>query len=86
MYGDRHLFLLPTVYSNMKNYEFIEKNIGAKVYVTGEGDLAMCGEFRSLIFEKIPLTIVKLTRGGMAYLVDGSGNFYSVPPRNVREF
>jgi hypothetical protein len=69
----------------MKNHEFIEKNIGAKVYITGDGDLAMNGEFRQLIFNKTELTIVKLTRGGMAYLTDDKGNFYSVPPRNVRE-
>jgi hypothetical protein len=69
----------------MKNYEFIEKNIGAKVYITGDGDLAMNGEFRQLIFNKTELAIVKLTRGGMAYLTDGKNKFYSVPPRNVRE-
>lgn len=69
----------------MKNHEFIEKNIGAKVYITGDGDLMMNGELRQLIFYKTELTIVKLTRGGMAYLTDGKNNFYSVPPRNVRE-
>jgi hypothetical protein len=69
----------------MKSHEFIEKNIGAKVYVTGDGDLAMCGELRRIIFDKTELTIVKLTKGGMAYLVDERNNFYSVPPKNVRE-
>jgi len=69
----------------MKNHEFIKKNIGTKVYVTGDGDLAMQSEFRKIIFNKTELTIVKLTKGGMAYLVDIQGNFYTVPPRNVRE-
>jgi len=30
----------------MKAYDFILNNIGNKVYITGDGDLAMCGEFR----------------------------------------
>lgn len=69
----------------MKNHDFINSNIGNQVYITSDGDLAMCSEFRSLIFNKTTLTIVKLTKGGKAYLKDLSGNFYSVPPRNVRE-
>ena len=69
----------------MKAHEFIEKNIGNKVYVTGDGDLAMCIEFRKIIFNKTELRIVKLTKSGMVYLVDEENNFYTVPPRNVRE-
>lgn len=38
-------------------------------------------EFTKSIREQI----VKLTRGGKAYLQDSLGHFYSVPPRNVRE-
>ncbi len=72
----------------MKTHEFIEKNIGNKVYVTGDGDLAFNGGLRKIISSKtrtIELTIVKLTKGGMAYLMDDENNFYTVPPRNVRE-
>jgi hypothetical protein len=69
----------------MKTHEFIQKNIGAKVYVTGDRDLAINQELRKIIFNKTELTIVKLTRGGMAYLTDNNNNFYTVPPRNVRE-
>lgn len=69
----------------MKAHDFIRESIGCKVYITGDGDLAMNGELRHLIFNKTELTIVKLTRGGMAYLTDGKGKFYSVPPKNVRE-
>jgi hypothetical protein len=69
----------------MKSYDFIVKNIGRKVYVNGDGDLAFNGELRGIIFNKTELTILKLTKGGMAYLVDDENNFYSVPPRNVRE-
>lgn len=69
----------------MKNHDFINSNIGEQVYVTGDGDLAMNSEFRNIIFNKTTLTIVKLTRGGKAYLKDSYGHFYSVPPRNVRE-
>lgn len=69
----------------MKNHDFINSNIGNQVYVTGDGDLAMNSELRDIIFNKTALTIVKLTRGGKAYLQDSLGHFYSVPPRNVRE-
>lgn len=72
----------------MKNHDFIKENIGHKVYVTGDGDLAFDGWLRKIISTKdnrIELTIVKLTKGGMAYLVDEYGDFYTVPPRNVRE-
>ena len=69
----------------MKNHEFIEKNIGNKVYITGDGDLGIHAELRDLIYNKTPLTIIKLTKGGMAYLTDEKNKFYSIPPRNVRE-
>ena len=72
----------------MKNHDFIKQNIGAKVYVTGDGDLAFSGELRKIISTgsyRVELKIVKLTKAGMAYLVDDDGNYYTVPPRNVRE-
>ena len=69
----------------MKNHEFIQKNIGNKVYVTGDGDLGFDYNLRRIIFNKTELTIVKLTKSGLAYLVDDNMNYYAVPPRNVRE-
>lgn len=69
----------------MKAHDFIKSNIGNKVYVTPSGDLAFCGELKHIIYDKTELTIVKLTKSGMAYLVDAENNYYSVPPRNVRE-
>ena len=72
----------------MTNHDFIKNNIGNKVYVTGDGDLAFDGSLRRIISTKdykVQLTIVKLTKGGMAYLVDEHGDFYTVPPRNVKE-
>jgi hypothetical protein len=63
----------------------LKKNIGNRVYVTGDRDLAFNGELRKIISNKTELTIVKLTKSGMAYLVDDEGKFYTVPPRNVRE-
>lgn len=51
----------------MKNHEFIEKNIRNRVYVTGDRDLAFNGELRKIISNKTELTIVKLTKGGMAF-------------------
>jgi hypothetical protein len=69
----------------MNTYDFIRANIGNKVYVTGDGDLGMCGELRKFIFNKTEFTLIRLTRGGMAILSDDNGKEFSVPPSNVRE-
>ena len=72
----------------MTNHDFIKENVGNEVYVTGDGDLYFSGELRKIIStqdNKIVLKIVKLTKSGMAYLVDDNGNYYTVPPRNVKE-
>lgn len=72
----------------MKEYDFINSNIGKKVYLTSEGDLAMGMEYRQFIYNNKEryLTLIKLTKGGMAYLLGDNGKYYSVPPRNVRLF
>ena len=64
--------------------EDVNKHKGRKVVLNGKGDLAFEGELKPLIRNKVPLYIVKLTRGGMVYLTDVSGKFfYSAPPTNV---
>lgn len=71
----------------MTKFEFIQANIGKKVYVTGDGDLYFNGELRPIISSRhrqVELTIVKLTKGGKAYLVADDGLFYSVPIKNVK--
>jgi len=71
----------------MKTYEFIRQAIGTDVYVTGQGDLACGRELSKLIYGKIKLKLIKLTKSGNAYLHDEEANkFYSVPPSNVREY
>jgi len=69
----------------MKTYDFIKQAIGTKVYLTRDGDLAMRGELRGFIYDKTPLTLMRLTRGGMAIVKSDDGKEYSVRPRNVRE-
>jgi len=69
----------------MKTYDFIKQAIGKKVYITGDGDLMMSGGLREFITNKTPLTLVKLSRKGMAVLADDNGVIYSVRPSNVRE-
>jgi small nuclear ribonucleoprotein (snRNP)-like protein len=69
----------------MKTYDFIKQAIGKKVYITRDGDLMMSGELRGFIANKTPLTLVKLSRKGMAVLADDNGGIYSVRPSNVRE-
>ncbi|MCK9446654.1 hypothetical protein M0Q50_07310 [bacterium] len=70
----------------MTTKDFIEQNIGNDVYVTDARDLAFDYELRKIIFNKTKLKLVKMTRSGLAYLEDSEGNFYSVPPSNVREY
>lgn len=69
----------------MKTYDFIRQAIGSKVYLTRDGDLMMSGELRGFIYNKMPLTLMKLTKAGMAVVKSDDGKEYSVPPRNVRE-
>jgi hypothetical protein len=66
----------------MNTLDWISQNIGKKAIVNGNRDLAFNGELKPIIFNKTELTIVKLTRGGMAHLTDGK-RFYTVPPGNV---
>jgi len=73
----------------MKAYDFIDSNIGKKVYLTCGGDLGMDSRLRKYIIgrtkvSEIPdLTIVERTRAGLAYLKTDNG-FVSVPIGNVR--
>lgn len=78
----------------MKAYDFIDQNIGKRVYINGVGDLGFDGNLRKYIYiysfsmdlETYPVIIInKRTRGGLAYLETG-GNFISVPISNVRLF
>lgn len=59
------------------------ESIGETVYVSNKGDLAFDSEMKSLIYKKVPLKIEKLTKGGMVYLSDENGKFYSIPPINI---
>lgn len=66
----------------MNAQELIKASIGKKCVVTGYGDLAMDRRLRKIIFDK-DVTIVGLTKGGMACVSDKDGTLYSVPPRNI---
>ena len=69
----------------MRAYDFINQSIGNKVYLTGDYDLAMDSRFKAFIYLKTPLTLIGLSKGGMA-IVEHEGQQYKVAPRNVREF
>lgn len=70
----------------MKTLDFIKKAIGSKVYITRNGDLIMDAELKGLIYDKTELILIKLTKGGRAYLKDEKTNkYYSVSPKNIRE-
>jgi hypothetical protein len=61
----------------------IKRNIGRRVVINGNRDLAIRGELRPLINEPaLDIRIEKLTKSGMAYLKHGK-QFYSVPTGNV---
>jgi len=70
----------------MKTYDFIKQAIGTYVIINGSRDLSMCGEFRKLIQNKTELKLLKLTKGGNAYVQDEqTGEYYSVPPTNIEQ-
>ena len=68
----------------MKTYDFIQQAIGKKVYLIGDRDLGMDGTFRRFIYDKTELTLVELTKGGMA-VIEHEGQRYRVRPSNIRE-
>lgn len=78
----------------MKAHDFINKNIGRKVYLTGRRDIGIDSSLRKFIIPDMNknvynsqqqyLTILKLTKSGMAYLLGEDGLHYSVRPTNVR--
>lgn len=63
----------------MKAYDFINTNIGERVRVVNNRDLALTLKH---LFGK-ELYLVKLSRSGMAILTDGKKE-YSVPPYGIR--
>ena len=71
----------------MKTNDFINQAIGHAVYVTGSRDLAFNGGLRRIIFNKTPLKLLKMTRGGLAYVHDElTDEYFSIPPSNIREY
>lgn len=76
----------------MKQFEFINKNIGRKVYLTPDSDLAFNGELRKFIIYDVNkfvhgqlyLTIVKITKSGLISLYGDDGQYYSVASENIR--
>ena len=69
----------------MKTFDFINSNIGNKVYITNHGDLAIDPTLRKLIVNKTELTLKSLTRGGRAIVSENNGKVHSIPPKNIRE-
>lgn len=69
----------------MKAYDFINSNLGNKVYITNHGDLSIDPILRNLISNKTALTLKRLTPGGMAIVSDNKGKEYPIPPKNIRE-
>lgn len=63
------------------NTEDIKGNPWAHVVLNARGDLVMT--HKRYVYGDKGLRIVKLTRGGLAYLQDEDGKFITVPPRNV---
>ena len=68
----------------MKEYDFIEKNIGGKACVVDGGDIAMNRDLKNLIFNRTELFILGLDKSGMVNLIDSDKNIYKVPQRNIR--
>jgi hypothetical protein len=69
----------------MKPIEILE-NIGKTAIINGAGDLAFESDKKQYIKQMIPCKIFKLTKGGMAFLIDEDGKTISVPPKNVTLF
>ncbi len=66
----------------MTRKEAIE-SIGRKATVNGSGDYAMEKNMRRWIYEKIPVTIERLTKGGKVMCQGPYGERLSIPPKNL---
>ena len=67
----------------MKTYDFINSNIGNKVYISNY--LAIDPVLRKLISNKTELILKRLTKGGRAIVTDPNDIEYSITPKNIRE-
>jgi hypothetical protein len=45
----------------MKTYDFINSNVGNKLYITRDGDLFMNSRFRYFVHMKTEFTLIRLT-------------------------
>ena len=67
----------------MTTAHFIEQAIGELVYISEIYDYKR----RSLFDNKTPLRLIKLTKGGYAYLHDENTDmYYSIKPTIIREY
>lgn len=65
----------------------INNHIGKQVFLNGEGDLAMDGEFRPFLYPtpnpRPVFIILKTTRGGRVLILDPKGHHHAVNARNI---
>lgn len=64
----------------------LQELIGRTVHVSSRGDLYFNADLRPILRSGglgPPVTLVKITKGGMALVRADDGREYSVPPRNV---
>lgn len=69
--------------NNMKIYDLINQSIGNKVILIGKGDVGIDIKLRRFVYNKTELTLMRLTKGGMA-IVSFNGQEFKVPPRNIK--
>ncbi|MFW9876259.1 MAG: hypothetical protein ACFFG0_24425 [Candidatus Thorarchaeota archaeon] len=63
--------------------EDVEKRIGTMCIINGYGDLAMDGELKPFIRERIPVKIIKKVKSGLIQVELTPGKFRSVPQKNL---
>ena len=67
----------------MNKIDLLKLNIGKEVYLSSDKDLSINRHLRYFIQNKIKLTLIKITKGGMAVITDDNHKQYSVAPKNI---
>jgi len=61
----------------------VRQNVGNQAILNSRNDIGIVRAMRHYYETKEPVTIIKLTKGGMAFVRDLYGKEFSVPPTNL---
>ena len=61
----------------------VKQNVGNRAIINSNNDIGIVRAMRYYYQTKEPVTIIKLTKGGMAFVRDIRNKEFTVPPTNL---